>query len=304
MARVQRISGRSVFGDARWAELSGRQPWRGAAMVAHAWLVIAGAAALAIAFPNALTITLAVLVIGSRQLGLAILMHDAAHGMLATSTRWNDLLGQWFAAVPVGIDLAEYRQYHLKHHAYAQQEEDPDLVLSAPFPVTRPSLARKTLRDLTGLTFLKLRVLPFALALVGKHRLRRSDWLLAGFNVALALVAAAFDALWAWFALWLLPAATWNMFVTRVRNIAEHACMTNDADPWRVARTTEAGWLARALIAPYFVNYHAEHHLFMSVPCYRLPAIHRALVASGQAADHALPVASGYGVVLREASAA
>ena len=69
--------------------------------------------------------------------------------------------------------------------------------------------------------------------------------------------------------------------------------MTNDADPWRVARTTEAGWLARALIAPYFVNYHAEHHLFMSVPCYRLPAIHRALVASGEAAEHALPVAGG-----------
>ena len=42
----------------------------------------------------------------------------------------------------------------------------------------------------------------------------------------------------------------------------------------------------------------------MAVPCYRLPAIHRALVASGEAAGHALPVATGYGAVLREASGA
>lgn len=303
MARVTRISAKTLFGDERWAGLSGRQPWRGVAMVAHAWGVIAAAAALAIAFPNVATVALAVLVIGSRQLGLAILMHDAAHGLLATRTRWNDRLGQWLCAVPVGIDLFEYRQYHLKHHAYAQQPEDPDLVLSAPFPVTRASLARKALRDLTGLTFLKLRVLPFALALVGRHRLRRSDWALAGFNGALALVASAFGMLWAYLLLWLLPAATWNMLVTRVRNIAEHACMTNDADPWRVARTTRAGLLARALVAPYFVNYHAEHHLFMAVPCYRLPAIHRALVASGQAADHRMPVSDGYGAVLRQAGA-
>lgn len=304
MARVPRIQGRTVFGEQRWSALSSRQPWRGVAMVLHAWLVIAAAAALAIAVPSVLTITLAVLVIGSRQLGLAILMHDAAHGMLATRTRWNDLLGQWFCAAPTGIDLHEYRQYHLRHHAYAQQEEDPDLVLSAPFPVTRASLARKVLRDLTGLTFLKLRVLPFVLAALGRYRLRRSDALLLGFNVALALVAASADLLWAYLLLWLLPAATWNMLVTRIRNIAEHACMTNAPDPWRVARTTHASWLARALVAPYYVNYHAEHHLFMAVPCYRLPAIHRALTDSGEVAAHDMPVTAGYGAVLREASSA
>jgi fatty acid desaturase len=32
------------------------------------------------------------------------------------------------------------------------------------------------------------------------------------------------------------------------------------------------------LIAPYWVNYHAEHHLFMYLPCYRLPEAHRLLV--------------------------
>ena len=37
----------------------------------------------------------------------------------------------------------------------------------------------------------------------------------------------------------------------------------------------------RLLIAPYWVNYHAEHHLFMYLPCYRLPETHRLLVEKG-----------------------
>src|SRR5690606_24792836 len=57
--------------------------------------------------------------------------------------------------------LDAYRPYHLTHHKYAQQAEDPDLVLSAPFPVTRASLRRKIVRDLTGQTFFKQRIAPF-----------------------------------------------------------------------------------------------------------------------------------------------
>src|SRR3712207_1263857 len=45
-----------------------------------------------------------------------------------------------------------YRRYHLAHHAHTQQAEDPDLVLSAPFPITRASYRRKFWRDITGQT--------------------------------------------------------------------------------------------------------------------------------------------------------
>ena len=59
-----------------------RSDLRGCFLVTHAWSVIAGASALFIVYPNVLTYVLAVLVIGSRQLGLLILMHDAAHNAL------------------------------------------------------------------------------------------------------------------------------------------------------------------------------------------------------------------------------
>jgi fatty acid desaturase len=39
-------------------------------------------------------------------------------------------------------------------------------------------------------------------------------------------------------------------------------------------------WL-RWLIFPHQVNYHIEHHLYASVPCYRLPELHRAMLERG-----------------------
>src|SRR5699024_8134594 len=103
------------------------------------------------------TFLIAILLIGSRQLGLAILMHDAAHNALFASRRVNDWVGQWLCARPVGADLPSYRHYHLTHHRYVQTEKDPDLRLSRPFPTTRASLIRKFTRDLTGQTGAKER---------------------------------------------------------------------------------------------------------------------------------------------------
>ena len=91
---------------------------------------------------------------------------------------------------------------------------------------------------------------------------------------------------WAYPLLWLLPLLTWMMVITRVRNIAEHAVVGDADDPLRNTRTTRTNWLERAVVAPYWVNYHLEHHLFFYVPCYNLPKLHRILVASPHAGAH------------------
>ncbi|MFK8052094.1 MAG: fatty acid desaturase family protein [Woeseiaceae bacterium] len=300
MAKVQRIDGEALFGRDEWAALNRRSAWRGIAMVAHAWLIIVLAFGIAVVTQHPLVIAIAALVIGSRQLGLTILMHEGAHGLLTDNKRLNDILGHWFCAFPTGLDMFAYRAYHLKHHRFAQQDEDPDLVLSAPFPVTRWSLARKTFRDLTGLTFLKLRVLPLFLALFGRRKWHFSDSALLGSSILIALVCYAAGCGWAFWILWLLPYATWQMWVTRLRNISEHAGTTRDNDAWRVARTTRAGVLARIFIAPYHVNFHAEHHLFMWTPCYRLPRIHAELRRKGEIEANTMSVAPSYRHVLQE----
>ena len=100
--------------------------------------------------------------------------------------------------------------------------------------------------------------------------------------------------------LWLLPLATWYQLVSRIRNIAEHAVVPDNDDPLRNTRTTRAGLLERLFVAPYYVNYHLEHHLFFYVPCYNLPKLHR-ILAAGPHADR-MEIAPNYAAVLRKAT--
>jgi fatty acid desaturase len=164
MPVVARVDPKNVFTPAEWSLLTSRSSLRGMWLVAHAWGTIIAAIAVVAIWPNPLTWLIAVMVVGARQLGLAILMHEAAHGGLHSNKAINEWVGQWLCAVPVGADLASYRSYHLQHHKFTQQPEDPDLSLSAPFPISKESYYRKAIRDLTGQTFVKQR-LPLFLSL-------------------------------------------------------------------------------------------------------------------------------------------
>ncbi|MBZ0237835.1 MAG: fatty acid desaturase family protein, partial [Deltaproteobacteria bacterium] len=124
----------------------------GALAIAWSWLVIAGCFAALALVPHPLVFVGAVVVLGGRQLALAIAMHEAAHGTLFR-TRWcNDVLADWLCARPVWSDTARYREHHLGHHAHTGTERDPDLGLALAEPMSRGSLARKLLRDVSGLS--------------------------------------------------------------------------------------------------------------------------------------------------------
>ena len=152
MPAVARIDPKTVFTPEEWHHLTTRSSWRGMWLLVHAWGTVAAAIALVALWPNPLTWLIAVMVVGARQLGLAILMHEAAHGGIHANKAINEWVGQWLCAVPVGADLASYRSYHLQHHKFTQQPEDPDLSLSAPFPISKESYTRKAIRDLAGQT--------------------------------------------------------------------------------------------------------------------------------------------------------
>ncbi|MCY1162830.1 MAG: fatty acid desaturase family protein [Pseudomonadota bacterium] len=305
MSAASRVKPEEFFSPDEWRALSARSSWKGIALVLHCWLVIGAAMAVGMAWP--LTIPLMVMVIGNRQLGLFILMHDAAHGLLHANRQLNDRVALWLC--DPGLNL--YRPYHLQHHRFVQQTEDPDLVLSAPFPVTRESLRRKILRDLSGRTFYKQRFGMLSDALKARRpdesawaviaaELKRQRVFFICNGLGLALFSAA-GFWWAWVLMWLLPMATWLPLVSRLRNIAEHALIVqNGTDPLRHARTTHASLLERLFIAPYWVNYHCEHHMFTQVPCWNLPRAHRLLQAQGVTAR--MEVQPGYLTVLRLAS--
>ncbi len=288
------------------AELLRFEDWRSWGSIAFNWVVVFAAMALVAWWPHtptlALPIVLALFLIGARQLGFAVLMHEASHRSLFGSRAVNDWAGQWLCAFPIWSDTSVYRPYHLQHHAHTGTRRDPDLGLIAPFPITPTSLRRKIVRDLTGRTGVKFARAAFARSV---KRWSEPDGRRAtiGVLVTNALLLAALAAL-GHAELYLLWAGAWlttNTFVTRIRSIAEHALTPNADDPLGNTRTTLLRWWERLLIGPNRVNYHLEHHLLMTVPHYKLPRMH-ALLRERGLLERACVERGGYAAILRRAA--
>jgi fatty acid desaturase len=90
-----RIAARELITPAQLAALRQPSESKGIALIAHAWAVIFAAITLVAVFPNPLTYVLAVMLIGSRQLGLAILMHEVHTGVCRAMNRatWRSANG-------------------------------------------------------------------------------------------------------------------------------------------------------------------------------------------------------------------
>ena len=257
--------------------------------------VIAIAFALPALWLNPLTLLLAVLLLGGRQLGLAVLYHECAHRSFFESRRLNDALGHWLFGGLLNSSLTRYRNYHLKHHRLAGTAEDPDLALASAYPATRASMRRKLFRDCTGQTGFKDVKRQF-----GNLGWRRNAPFLASHAALLGALALA-GVPWA-YPLWWVAYLFVYQVVVRIRFISEHGVAADrlSRDPRDNTCTTLIGWWERLLIGPNFVNFHLEHHLHAGVPCYRLRAFHRLLTTRGYFAP-ARSVSRGYAEVLRRA---
>ena len=281
--------------------------WRSWVSIVLDWGLVFAAMALVAAVPHVLTVLLALFVIGARQLGFAVLMHEAAHRTLFRSRALNDWVGNWLCAYPVWADLFPYRPYHLQHHAKNWTDHDPDLPLATKHPVTRASMLRKVWRDLSGqVGWKRVRAIlrRDLKADDGMHTSRpESGWKnLRGVVVTNAVLLGGLAALGhpELYLLWIGAWLTTYSLVTRIRSIAEHSMVPEPTDELRNTRTTIARWWERLLIAPNRVNYHLEHHLLMTVPHYNLPRMHQLLRDRGVLDSACVDV--GYSGVLRRAA--
>lgn len=287
-------------------EFTARSDFSGLALMTGNWAAIALIFAVVAAWTNVFTVFGAVFLLGGRQLGLAVLMHEAGHTTLFRSQRLNQSLGQWLAAYPVLGDCEAYGASHREHHRLAGTDEDPDLPNYRAYPVSAASFRRKLLRDLTGQT--GVRLLVGTLRGAGNRMMMRDGEGTNAVHRGLLANAALFVLLWlaghpSLYLLWAGAYLTAYPLVARIRQVAEHGNVPAlyERDPRGNTRTTRAGLLARTVLAPNKVNFHVEHHLMPSVPCWRLPALHRLLVERGFYSDHPMAIADGYWDVIRRA---
>jgi len=285
-------------------ELSRLDAGRGTLALAVNWTAIALLTMTALRWRHPLVVAAAVLGMALAQHGLAVLAHEAAHYRLYQQRWLNDLVGKLCGA-PLGISMLTYRIIHRIHHNHLYEPIDPDLALMAGYPRGRLYLLRKLAKDLTGITTFKnyryfkgTVVKPIGDTSSALHRAARRDRkLVRGLHLA-ALALAIATGTWRWYLLlWLLPLVTVLQMILRLRAVCEHGAVTDLSTPLKAARTTLAPTWLRWLLFPHHVNYHIEHHLYPSVPHYRLAECHRRLVASGALAG--AEVAPHVGVTFR-----
>ena len=261
------------------AELRRIPNLRNAGNVLSVWVQSFGVIALAVVLHHPLAWAAAFLLMGRAFALYAILAHEAAHRLLFSNRRLNDVVGRWGLAYPAFVPFDAYRRSHFAHHRDELGPDEPDIALYARYPVTTASLRRKLTRDAVGNSgwknlkglLLALRsptARPVALRIIAAQAV-----LLAGFTLAgrpeLYLV------------LWLAPWMTVWRVINRLRAIAEHGGMTRSPDRRQTTHHVRQHLLPRFWMVPFNTGWHLAHHVDMGVPFQHLPALHRELVDAG-----------------------
>ncbi len=223
-------------------------------------------------------------------------LHEASHQTVFRTHRANRALA-FLAGLVLMLPPTWFFRFHLAHHRYTQDvERDPELAEPKPRTLARyawiitgipywrsalANLARLSLGRVQGMDYVSARQTP---AIVREARV------FVGVYAATAAVAIALSSM-APLTYWLLPVLMGQPFL-RLYLLAEHTGCAETDDGLTNTRTTLASAPVRWLM--WNMPYHAEHHLYPSVPFHALPALHRDI------REHLRVVAPGYPAAHRD----
>jgi fatty acid desaturase len=205
-------------------------------------------------------------------------MHECVHYSAFRTRRLNEVVGS-LAGFGILFSATYYRQFHFAHHRYAQDPaRDPEL-LTAPPPrtplgywwrATGLGYWRARISNLVDFSRGRLDRVPFIPA-TAHAEIRRAAQAMVGVLALLLVASLAWrtDVL-VWY--WLLPLVLAMPFL-RLYLLTEHTGCSEDDDGLTNTRTTLSLWPVRFLM--WNLPYHAEHHLYPSIPFLRLPESHR-----------------------------
>ncbi len=203
-------------------------------------------------------------------------LHECCHRTAFRSRAVNDAVA-WWAGVLSFYNATFYRRYHQWHHRFTHQPGlDPELEDPVPTSLGGYLLelsgwnwwigklkgyGRLLWGDLSGLPYLSPEVIPQV------RRSVRLQVLVYGLVLVLSFIHANGFLLWSW----LLPLAVGQPFL-RFMLLAEHSGCSFGADGTANTRTTLTIAPVRWLM--WNMPFHAEHHLYPSLPFHALPRAH------------------------------
>jgi fatty acid desaturase len=206
-------------------------------------------------------------------------LHESSHRTVFTNNQANDVLC-WFAGLLSFYNSTFYRLYHKWHHRYTQiLDKDPEL------SDRKPTNLKEYIIEISGITWWIGKFKRHFLTAIGnlencpfipegsRAEVIRSNRLqLLVYAVAIA-ISIYFQQPW-FITYWLLPLAVGQPFL-RFLLLAEHTDRPNTDNMLANTRTTLTLAPLRFLI--WNISYHAEHHLYASIPFHQLGAAHAKL---------------------------
>jgi fatty acid desaturase len=222
----------------------------------------------------------AVFVLGLVQVALFAPAHETMHQTAFASRRANAVV-QWLTSAPSLLNDRFYTAFHAAHHRHTQVPgQDPELL--APPPRTIGGYALRVL----GVPFWRLRLLvvfdswrgdlsryPYVSAAAAPAIIRSVRLM----SLVMAGGAVASGLLFGWttpFLFWIGPQLL-GQPPLRAYLLAEHTGCTHDRDGLTNTRTTLTNRAIRLLM--WNMPFHAEHHMYPSIPFHRLPEAHLAV---------------------------
>lgn len=223
-------------------------------------------------------------------------LHEGTHRTVFRA-RWANRAVVWVAGLVLVLPPTWFRQFHLAHHRHTQDiEHDPELAKP------KPRTLGEYLWSVSGLPFWYSAVLNLVRLALGhlasmEYVAARERWaavrearIFLALYAALAVGAVVFSSIIP-LVYWLTPVLLGQPFL-RLFLLAEHTGCSETQDGLTNTRTTLASAPVRRLM--WNMPYHAEHHLYPSVPFHALPALH------GDIKDHLRVVAPSYPAAHRD----
>ena len=222
----------------------------------------------------------AMFLLGLVQVALFAPAHECMHQTAFASKRANAIMG-WLAACPSLLNLHFYTAFHWSHHRNTQiPGEDPELMVQG------ATTFKTYLLRVSGISFWRLRLqvvfdawrndlsgYPY-IPKFAAPSIVRSVRVMSGFMAGTAILSAV---LFGWktpFLYWIIPQLI-GQPPLRAYLLAEHTGCTEDRNGLTNTRTTLTNPLIKLLM--WNMPFHAEHHLYPTIPFHRLPDAHKSI---------------------------
>jgi len=231
---------------------------------------------------------------------MTVVMHDCIHRTLFASARTNEVMGSLLGAI-TGIAFRSFSAQHWRHHRSFGSPDDPEgfhyLHLNR---MTSSQFRWHVVKPLLGCN-LRYTLLDSLLAPGNLMRAIRSGEIatIATIQLTIAVLVTGFGRHLELTVLPLVSSATFGLFFSQLRGIAEHG-VVSDAPQAGYVRSHRGHWLDRIVLYDVNFNYHREHHDHPEIPSCHLPAVHTRDVQGGNFTNSMFSTLHGIHAALKE----